>query len=209
MNYQKSKQWNLTRMTGVVNINALILIFLGVMTSFGNVAYATHVNGAIHVLDPSLEVFRVRCQIDSDINPATGLLEPKVQIQGKARAELLDGYAVGIMVENITANIPPLPSVANTTFELGSASADWDTFPDPDSLNPVTVIPGDFVVADESIKITAQVLSTGQTVSDVAQCVDKTSAQFRQDTKGVCKLKDFLRDKCKSGDILPDGSTLP
>ena len=113
------------------------------------------------------------------------------------------------MVENVTATNPPLPSVVNTSFELGSASVDWDTFPDPGSLNPATIITGDFVAADETIKITAQVISTGQTVSDTGRCADKTSAQFKQDTKGICKLRDFLRDKCKSGDILPDGTTLP
>ena len=203
MDYQKSKKLHLIRMANVVAINALILIFFGFMTSFGNIAYAEA------VIDPSLEVFRVRCQIDVDIDPVTGLQAQKVQIQGKARAELLDGEVVGIMVENITVPIPPLPSVVNTTFELGSASVDWDTFPDAGSLNPATIIPGDFVAADETIRITAQVASTGQTVSDTGRCADKTSAQFKQDTKGVCKLKDYLRDKCKPGDILPDGTILP
>lgn len=160
-------------------------------------------------LDPSLEVFRIRCQIDLDTDPVTGLDVPKVQIQIKARADLLDGQPVGIMVENISVVNPPLPGVVNTVFEFGSATADWDTFPDPGSLDPVSTIPGDFVAADELIKGTAQVASTGQTVSDVGQCVDKTSAQFKQQTKGVCKLKDFLRGKCKSGDILPDGTIMP
>jgi hypothetical protein len=144
-----------------------------------------------------------------DVDPATGLDESIVQIQAKARADLLDGLQVGIMVENISSAFPPLPSVVTTVFEFGSATADWDTFPDPGDLNPVTVIPGDFVQADDSIKITAQVTSTGQTVTDVAQCVDKSGGQFKQDTKGVCKLKKFLRNKCKSGDILPDGSIKP
>jgi hypothetical protein len=161
------------------------------------------------VMDPSLEVFRIRCQIDSDIDPVTGDLVPKVQIQAKARADLLDGLEVGLMVENITAAIPPLPSVVYAEFDLGSATADWDTFPDPGDLDPVTDIPGDFVGADDSIKVTAQVTLTGQTVSDVAECDDKTSAQFKQQTKGVCKLKDFNRGKCKSGDILPDGTIMP
>ena len=67
-------------------------------------------------LDPSLEVFRIRCQIDLDIDPVTGLEVPKVQIQIKARADLLDGLQVGIMVENITAVIPPLPSVVDTVL---------------------------------------------------------------------------------------------
>jgi hypothetical protein len=205
MNYQKSKKLNLSKKTCAVTTNAVILICLGILTVFCNTAYAQ----AIPVIDPSLEVFRVRCQIDVDIDPATGLQAPKVQIQGKARAELLDGLEVGIMLENVTATNPPLPSVVNTTFELGSASADWDTFPDPGSLNPATVIPGDFVAADETIRITTQVISTGQTVRETGTCADKTSAQFKQDTKGVCKLKDYLRDKCKPGDILPDGTTLP
>ncbi len=162
------------------------------------------------VLDPSFEVFRIRCQIDSDIDPVTGLEEPKVQIQVKARAEFLDGFEVGIMVENISAIPAPLnPDVVYTVFELGSASADWDTFPDPLSLEVATFIPGDFVGADESIKATTQVTSTGQTVTDVAPCEDKTSAQFKQQTKGVCKLKDFNRGKCKPGDILPDGTIMP
>lgn len=111
------------------------------------------------------------------------------------------------MVENITATIPPLPSIISTVFEFGSATAGWDTFPDSFSL--VETIPGDFVLSGESIKATAQITSTGQTVSDVAQCVDKTSSQFKQQTKGVCKLKDFLRMKFKSGDILPDGTIMP
>jgi len=161
------------------------------------------------VIDPSLEVFRIRCQIDADTDPATGLTEPKVQIQAKVRADLLDGLLVRIMVENISSTFPPLPSTVNTAFELGTASADWDTFPDPGDPDPVTFIPGDFVLADESVKVTAEVTSTGQTVADIAQCADKTGAQFRQDTKGVCTLKKFLRDKCKPGDILPDGTIQP
>jgi len=175
------------------------------------------------VLDPSLEVFRIRCQIDSDIDPATGLIEPKVQIQAKARAELLDSWEIGFLVENISRTYAPLPpAVVYTDFEFGSASADWDTFPDPTDPTdpaPVTWIPGDFVEANldpdsgesigETIIVTAKVTATGQTVTGIAQCADKTGAQFRQDTKGVCTLKKFLRDKCKSGDILPDGSIQP
>ena len=161
------------------------------------------------VLDHSFEVFRIRCQIDSDIDPVTGLLEPKVQIQVKARADLLDGLEVGIMVENTSSSVPPLPSIVYTVFDFGSATADWDTFPDPANLDPVTVIAGDFVLAEEWIKATAEVTITGQRVSDGVQCEDKRSAQFKQQTKGVCKLKDFLRDKCKPGDILPDGTIQP
>ena len=37
--------------------------------------------------DPDLEISRVRCQIDIDIDPVTGVESPKVQIQGKARSE--------------------------------------------------------------------------------------------------------------------------
>jgi len=189
----------------ITNVKSLAL--LGLFTVGSSSAFAQVPQDP--VIDASLEVFRIRCQIDADINPATGLTEPKVQIQGKARAELLDGILVGIMVENISVPIPPLPSVVNTVFELGSATADWDTFPDPGDPTPVTIIPGDFVLADESIKVTAQVTGSGQTVSDIAQCVDKTGGQFKQDTKGVCKLKKFLRGKCKPGDILPDGTIQP
>ncbi|HIG39544.1 MAG: hypothetical protein ABGY96_27040 [bacterium] len=160
-------------------------------------------------IDPAMEVFRIRCQIDADIDPATGLSAPKVQIQAKARAELLDGFAVGIMVENISAAVPPLPAIVNTTFELGSATADWDTFPDPGDPTPVAFIPGDFVLADGLIKITTQVTSTSQTVTGTASCVDKTGGQFKQDTKGVCTMKKFRRGKCKPGDILPGGGTQP
>lgn len=195
----------LLRMTAVAIANITTLALLVVLTVGSSSAFAQ----ALPPLDPSLEVFRIRCQIDADVNPVTGLTEPKVQIQAKARAELLDGNEVGIMVENISSTPPPLPSIVNTKFELGSATADWDTFPDPGDLTPVSFILGDFVSADEFIKVTAQVTSTGQTVTDVAQCDDKTSAQFKQDTKGVCTLKKFLRDKCKSGDILPDGTIQP
>lgn len=192
------------KIMNVVITNAMSATLLMTMTAGSNLASAQ-----VAPIDPSLEVFRIRCQIDSDIDPATGALAPKVQIQAKARADLLDGYQVGIMVENISSALPPLPSIVNTVFELGTATADWDTFPDPASVTPVTQIPGDFVSADESIKITAQVTSTGQTVTGVAQCADKTAAQFKQDTKGVCTMTKFLRDKCKSGDILPDGTIMP
>ena len=158
--------------------------------------------------DPSLEVFRIRCQIDADIDPATGQLSPKVQIQAKARADLLDGLAVSFWLENLTTVTAP-PNAVHTVFELGSASADWDTFPDPADLSPVTLVDGDFVAAGDQIRATAQVQTTGQTVTGEASCADKTGAQFRQDTKNVCTLKKFNRGKCKSGDILPDGTTMP
>lgn len=193
-----------TRMKAIRSVLGIGFLALGTLAG-SSAAFAQ-----VAVIDPSLEVFRIRCQIDADMDPATGLIVPKVQIQAKARADLLDGQEVGIMVENISVTPAPLPSVVYTVFDLGSATADWDTFPDPLDPNPVVeFIAGDFVGADENIKITAQVTSTGQTVSDVAKCVDKTSAQFKQQTKGVCKLKDFNRGKCKSGDILPDGTIMP
>ncbi len=195
----------LFRTTAVTIATVTTLALLVVATVGSNPAFAQ----AVPINDPSLEVFRIRCQIDADIDPATGLIEPKVQIQAKARAELLDGSKIGIMVENISSTFPPLPSIVNTVFELGSATADWDTFPDPAEPEPVTFILGDFVLADESIRVTAQVTSTGQTVSDVAQCVLKEGGQFKQDTKGVCKMTKFLRGKCKPGDILPDGTIQP
>jgi hypothetical protein len=182
----------------------MLLSLLLLMTGVNNQSYAQAAP-----IDLTLEVFRIRCQIDEDIDPDTGLMVPKVQIQAKARAEILDGYAVGIMVENQSRVVPPLPSVVNTVFELGTATADWDTFPDPDSLSPVSTISGDFVTADELIKITAQVTSTGQTVTGSGQCADKTSSQFRQDTKNQCTMKKYLLDKCKSGDVLPDGTIVP
>lgn len=195
----------LFRMTCVTITNVTILALLVVMTLGSSLAFAQ-----LTTLDPSLEVFRIRCQIDIDVDPATGLTSSKVQIQAKARADLLETYQVGFLVENVSRTIAPLPpDVVYTAFELGSATADWDTFPDPASLAPVTFVAGDFVSDGESIKVTAQVTLTGQTVTDVAPCASKTAAQYKQDTKGVCTLKDFNRDKCKSGDILPDGTIMP
>ena len=179
--------------------------FLASMTLAGSSSAFAQVG----VNDPSLEVFRIRCQIDADMDPATGLVVPKVQIQAKARADLLDGLAVGFQVDNISATSPPLSLTLDTVFALGSATADWDTFPDSLDLNPVKIVAGDFVADGESIKVTAQVASTGQTATDVGKCVDKTSAQFKQQTKGVCTLKKFNRGRCKSGDILPDGTVMP
>jgi hypothetical protein len=143
---------------------ALSLAALIVMTLGSSSAFAQLAN------DPALELFRIRCQIDIDVDPATGVESPKVQIQAKARADILDGQSVDFWIENVSTAAAP-PSTVNTTFVEGSASADWDTFPD---------------AADH-----------------------KTSAQFTQQTKGVCKLKDFNRGKCKSGDILPDGTIMP
>lgn len=158
--------------------------------------------------DPDLEISRVRCQIDIDIDPATLLEVPKVQIQGKARSgDTMEAHAVRFMVENISIPISLIAPTIDTVFELGSATADWDSF--PDLISSATVIDGDFAVDGESIRVTAQVLESGQTVSEIATCATKISAQFTQDTKGVCKLKDFNRGKCKSGDILPDGTVMP
>ena len=195
---------NFIKSSRVAVTNLMLLSLLLLMTGVNNQSYAQAAP-----IDLTFEVFRIRCQIDEDIDPDTGLMVPKVQIQAKARAEILDGYAVGIMVENLSRVVPPLPSVVNTVFELGTATADWDTFPDSDSLTPVSTISGDFVTADELIKITAQVTSTGQTVTGSGQCADKTSSQFRQDTKNQCTMKKYLLDKCKSGDDLPDGTIVP
>ena len=169
-------------------------------------------NAFAQTVDETFEVFRIRCQIDIDVDPATGLEEPKVQIQVKARAELLD--TVDIWVERYPGTGVPedFSSVVSTFFDAGSATADWDTFPDPFNPNPVSTIPGDFVVDGDQIQAHARdtsVFGAGQQVTDVAECASKISAQFTQDTKNVCKLKDFLRDKCKSGDILPDGTIMP
>lgn len=158
--------------------------------------------------DPALELFRIRCQIDVDVDPATGLSEPKVQIQAKARADLLDGQEVKFWVENRSSVQAPPPAVT-TTFVLGSAAADWDTFPDPLDTTPVTLVSGDFAAPDEMIEAFVQVTATGQTASDTGVCADKTSAQFTQQTKYVCKLRDYNRGKCKSGDLLPDGTIMP
>lgn len=203
------------RMTAAAIPNATLLVLLVFLTFGSSTAFAQ-----VAVIDPSLEVFRIRCQIDTDVDPVTGLLEPKVQIQAKARADLLDTLEVGFLVENVSRTVPPLPpAVVYTVFDLGSASADWDTFPDPLDPTPVTWIPGDFVESNpdpvtgepvgETIKVTAQVTLTGQTVTGTGQCADKTAAQFKQQTKNVCTLKKFLRNKCKPGDILPDGTTMP
>jgi hypothetical protein len=154
---------------------ALSLAALIVMTLGSSSAFAQLAN------DPALELFRIRCQIDIDVDPATGVESPKVQIQAKARADILDGQSVDFWIENVSTAAAP-PSTVNTTFVEGSASADWDTFPDAADPTPVSIVAGDF---------------------------DKTSAQFTQQTKGVCKLKDFNRGKCKSGDILPDGTIMP
>jgi len=198
---------NLFRAAISVASNATAVAVLLIMTLGSDSAFAQ-----VTPIDPSLEVFRIRCQIDGDIDPATGLLVPKVQIQAKARADLLDTQEIGFLVENISATPAPLPpNVIRTLFTQGSATADWDTFADSTDPDAVLVafVAGDFVAADETIMVTAQVTDSGQTVTDVAKCADKTASQFKQQTKGVCKLKDFNRGKCKSGDILPDGTVMP
>ena len=73
----------LIKMIAATIANVKTLTFLVLMTVGSSAALAQ--------LDPSMEMFRIRCQIDEDIDPVTNELLPKVQIQGKARAELLDG----------------------------------------------------------------------------------------------------------------------
>jgi hypothetical protein len=185
---------------------------LAVSAGFLALATLTGTGKAYAVLpphnDPDLEISRIRCQIDIDIDPVTGLESPKVQIQGKARSgDAMEAHAVRFKVENISVPISIIAPTIDTVFDLGSATADWDSFPDLGSS--ATVIDGDFAVDGDSIQVTAQVLESSQTVSEIAQCATKISAQFTQDTKGVCKLKDFNRGKCKSGDILPDGTIMP
>ena len=197
----------LFKSTMVAITQFIVPVSLVIMTGASNPAFAQAAPG---VIDPAMEIFRVRCQIDEDIDPATGLSSPKVQIQGKARADILDGANVSMWVENLSRLTPP-PLTVNTVIALGSSTADWDTFPDPADPTPVTFVAGDFVQPDELIEIFAQVTlgAITQTVSDTGTCADKTSAQFKQDTKNVCKLKDFNRNKCKSGEILPDGTIMP
>jgi hypothetical protein len=193
----------LIKMTAATIANVKTLTFLVLMTVGSSAALAQ--------LDPSMEMFRIRCQIDEDIDPVTNELLPKVQIQGKARAELLDGWQVTFDVINTTNLAAPSPADVDTVFDLGSASADWDTFPDDaDDPTPVTPVDGTFVASDDVIRVTATVVSVvdpsvRQSVAGEAQCADKRSSQFKQDTKGVCKLKDELRRKCKIGDILSNG----
>ena len=119
----------------------------------------------------------------------------------------MEQHAVRFMVENISVPTSLIAPTIDTVFDLGSATADWDSF--PDAVSTASVIDGDFVVDGDSIRVTGQILESGQTVSEIATCATKISAQFTQDTKGVCKLKDFNRGKCKSGDILPDGTVMP
>lgn len=196
------KQRIFGRAVSAIANTAAIALFLIVIVG-SDTAYAQ---------DPSMEMYRIRCQIDDGTDPVTGGVVPKVQIQGKARAELLDGLEVRFTVQNLSNPAAPIPAQVLTLFDLGSASADWDTFPDP--ANPVTTIDGSFVASDEEIMVSATVVSTDQTVSGTAQCADKTSSQFKQDTKGRCKLKDELRQKCKIGDVLSndeifDGTNYP
>ena len=150
-------------------------------------------------VDPSFEVFRIRCQIDIDIDPVTGLEAPKVQIQVKARADLLD--SVDIWVEKYPGTGAPqdFSPIVSTFFDLGSATADWDTFPDPFDPNPVATIPGDFVVDGDQIQAHARdtsLFGSGQQVTDVAKCATKTSSQFRQQTKPP-KICDMPGDEDK------------
>lgn len=182
-----------SRMTNIAITNITILLLLVVMPFGSSLAFAQV------AIDPSLELFRLRCQIDIDIDPVTGLSGPKVQIQGKARADALDGQAVSITVENITLGSTSAPSTVFTTFALGSATADWDTFPDL-ATPEIMFIPGNFAFADDSIQITAIVTATGQSATLTGTCADKTGAQFKQDTKGQCTLTKVLKGACKEGD---------
>jgi hypothetical protein len=160
---------------------------------------------AQQLVDPSFEVFRIRCQIDVDVDPATGLETPKVQIQVKARSDLLE--TVDIWVERYPGTGTPddLSSVVSTYVDLGTATADWDTF--PDGLDPAVVtVPGDFVVDGDQIQAHARDTSTygsGQQVTDVAKCATKTSSQFRQQTKPlkICDMPDD-EDKYLKGDCV-------
>ncbi len=184
--------------TGAALAKMTVLALVVVVTAGSNLALAA-------TPDPDLEVFRVRCQIDIDGDPA---VPNQVQIQGKARAELLDGESVTFTVTNGSRTA----TAVSATFIAGSASADWDTSPDaadPEVVVPATFIASDFAVGNDEITVTAFVASTGQAVSDVGTCAEKVSSQFRQDTKNVCTLKKFNRDKCKSGDLLPDGTIMP
>ena len=150
-------------------------------------------------VDASFEVFRIRCQIDVDIDPATGLEAPKGQIQAKARADLLDSVDIWVQRYPGTGIPTDLSPVVSTFFDLGYATADWDTFPDALDLNPVATIPGDFVVDGEQIQVHARdtsVFGSGQQVTDVAECASKVSAQFRQQTKPP-KICDMPGDEDK------------
>jgi hypothetical protein len=156
-------------------------------------------NANAQFVDPSFEVFRIRCQIDVDIDPVAGLETPKVQIQVKARADLLD--TVDIWVEKYSGTGMPtdLSSVVSTFFDPGSATADWDTFPDPFDLNPVSTIPGDFVADGDQIQAHARdtsLFGSGQQVTDVAKCATKVSSQFRQQTERP-KICDIPGDEDK------------
>ena len=84
---------NLFKSTFTAMTRAIVPVLLVATTGVVNPAF-----GQTAVLDPSLEVFRIRCQIDADVDPATGLIAPKVQIQVKARADLLDGHEVSLRV---------------------------------------------------------------------------------------------------------------
>jgi hypothetical protein len=168
----------------------------------GFLALATLVGGgkanAQLVVDDAFEVFRIRCQIDIDVNPNTGLEEPKVQIQVKARADLLDRVDIWVTRYPGTGDPRDSSSVVSTFFDLGSATADWDTFPDPVDPNVVTIL-GDFVVDGDQIQAHARDTSSfesGQQVTDVAECATKVSSQFRQQTKPP-KICDMPGDEDK------------
>jgi hypothetical protein len=158
--------------------------------------------------DPSFEVFRIRCQIDVDVDPATGLETPKVQIQVKARADMLATADIWVSKYPGTGMPTDQSSVVGTFFDAGSASADWDTFPDSLDATQVATIPGDFVVDGDQIQAHARDTSpfgAAQQVTDVAKCATKTSSQFRQQTKPqkICDMPDD-EDKLAEGKcVLP------
>jgi len=173
-----------------------VLALLVVVTAGASMALAAP--------DPDLEMFRVRCQIDADVDPATGLTQSKVQIQGKARAELLDGMVGTFTVSNGANTSAPVTA----TFDAGSASADWDTFPDlADPEGAATPIASDFAVGGDTVTVSVSV--NGQDVSNEGVCASKVSSQFQQDTKNVCTQKKFNKRVCKPGSVLSDGTEVP
>jgi hypothetical protein len=119
------------------------------------------------LVDTSFEVFRIRCQIDIDIDPVTGLEVPKVQIQAKARADLLD-----------------------TDWDTFPDALD----PNPVATIPGDfVVDGEQIQVHAR---DTSVFGSGQQVTDVAECASKVSAQFRQQTKPP-KICDMPGDEDK------------
>jgi hypothetical protein len=195
----------------MIRMTATLMQAIGSVVGMGVLALVTFAasdNASAQLVDSSFEVFRIRCQIDVDIDPDTGLEAPKVQIQAKARADLLDTVDIWIQKYPGTGMPTDLSPVVSTFFDLGSATADWDTFPDPLDLNPVATIPGDFVVDGDQIQVHARdtsLFGSGQQVTDVAKCATKISSQFKQQTKPpkICDMPDD-EDKLAEGKcVLP------